>query len=171
MAKKKTASLIGLILLAVAILGAVLSVVGVFIDWVKYTAETFLGNNAASYTLKKLAESNAELKKVGDGMGMFDAMNAFAYITMILSVISAAAVLLAKFLKIKLLRPVAGLAGVLTIVSTILMIVFVCMFCSKNAGFSLGSIAKGSFGWAAGAVLATIGGFLAGLSAMASYKK
>ena len=32
MAKKKTASLIGLILLAVAILGAVLSVVGVFID-------------------------------------------------------------------------------------------------------------------------------------------
>ena len=78
MAKKKTASLIGLILLAVAILGAVLSVVGVFIDWVKYTAETFLGNNAASYTLKKLAESNAELKKVGDGMEMFDAMNAFA---------------------------------------------------------------------------------------------
>ena len=38
MAKKKTASLIGLILLAVALLGAVLSVVGVFIDWVKYTA-------------------------------------------------------------------------------------------------------------------------------------
>ena len=111
MAKKKTASLIGFILLAVAILGAVLSVVGVFIDWVKYTAETILGNNAASYTLKKLAESNAELKKVGDGMEMFDAMNAFAYITMILSVISAAAVLLTKFFEDQTVKARRGAGG------------------------------------------------------------
>lgn len=171
MAKKKKASLIGLVLLAVAALGAVLAVVGIFVDWVKYTTETVIGNGEAAYTLKELAESNADLKKIGDGMEMFDLMNAFAYITMILSVVSAASVLLVKFLKIKLLKPIAGLAGVLTIVSTILMIVFVCMFCSKNAGFSIGGLAKGSFGWAAGAVFAVIGGFFAGLGAMVSYKK
>ena len=130
-------------------------------------------NKEYQYTLKDLAETNSNL---GDnGFKMFGAMNAFAYITMILALVSFASVALAKFLNMKLIKPVAALAGLLTILSTILLIVFVCMFCSKNAGFSFSiagvNLADGKFGWSVGPILMVIGGFLSGLPALAAYKK
>ena len=165
MAKKKMSFLMRLILTAVALVGAVLAVTGFALDWVKYSIDTVLGGTSPAYLLKDLADFNS---KLGDhGFEMFGAMNSFAYITMIMSLVSFAAVLLSKFLHLGL----AGLAGILTVLSTILLIVFTAMFCSKNAGIDLGGLAKGEFVWAVGPVLMAIGGFLSGLCALVSYKK
>ena len=162
MAKKKMSFLMRLILTAVALVGAVLAVTGFALDWVKYSIDTVLGGTSPAYLLKDLADFNS---KLGDhGFEMFGAMNSFAYITMIMSLVSFAAVLLSKFLHL-------GLAGILTVLSTILLIVFTAMFCSKNAGIDLGGLAKGEFVWAVGPVLMAIGGFLSGLCALVSYKK
>ena len=149
MAKKKSISLGAIILTAIALVGAGLTITGLFLNWTKYSVESVLLNKEYQYTLKDLAETNSNL---GDnGFKMFGAMNAFAYITMILALVSFASVALAKFLNMKLIKPVAALAGLLTILSTILLIVFVCMFCSKNAGFSFSiagvNLADGKFGW------------------------
>ena len=165
MAKKKTASLFGLILMAVAVVGAVLAVIGVFTDWVKYVVE-MAGREALSegITLKELAEFSEQLE-------MFGAMNAFAYITMILSIVSAALLVLVKFLKMGILRPITGLAGLLTVVSAVLMIVFTIMFCSKNANFSLWDYTSGKYTWDMGAILASIGGVIAGVCAVVGYKR
>ncbi|MBS1305524.1 MAG: hypothetical protein ACLTE4_12270 [Christensenellaceae bacterium] len=173
MAKKKSISLGAIILTAIALVGAVLTITGLFLNWTKYSVESVLLNKEYQYTLKDLAETNSNL---GDnGFKMFGAMNAFAYITMILALVSFASVALAKFLNMKLIKPVAALAGLLTILSTILLIVFVCMFCSKNAGFSFSiagvNLADGKFGWSVGPILMVIGGFLSGLPALAAYKK
>lgn len=173
MAKKKSISLGAIILTAIALVGAVLTITGLFLNWTKYSVESVLLNKEYQYTLKDLAETNSNL---GDnGFKMFGAMNAFAYITMILALVSFASVALAKFLNMKLIKPVAALAGLLTILSTILLIVFVCMFCSKNAGFSFSiagvNLADGKFGWSVGLILMVIGGFLSGLPALAAYKK
>ena len=170
MARKKMSFLMRLILTAVALVGAVLAVTGFALDWVKYSIDTVLGGGTLpAYLLKDLADLNS---KMGDhGFEMFGAMNSFAYITMILSIVSFAAVLLSKFLHLGFLRPVAGLAGILTVLSTILLIVFTAMFCSKNAGLDLGGLAKGELVWAVGPILMVIGGFLSGLCALVSYKK
>ena len=169
MAKKKMSFLMRLILTAVALVGAVLAVTGFALDWVKYSIDTVLGGTSPAYLLKDLADFNS---KLGDhGFEMFGAMNSFAYITMIMSLVSFAAVLLSKFLHLGFLRPIAGLAGILTVLSTILLIVFSEMLCSKNAGIDLGGLAKGEFVWAVGPVLMAIGGFLSGLCALVSYKK
>ena len=162
MAKKKSISLGAIILTAIALVGAVLTITGLFLNWTKYSVESVLLNKEYQYTLKDLAETNSNL---GDnGFKMFGAMNAFAYITMILALVSFASVALAKFLNMKLIKPVAAL-----------LIVFVCMFCSKNAGFSFSiagvNLADGKFGWSVGPILMVIGGFLSGLPALAAYKK
>lgn len=164
MAKKKTASLFGLILMLVAVVGAVLAAIGVFTDWVKYVVDSVVGGGSEGSTLKELADYSEQLE-------MYGAMNVFAYITMILSIVSAALLVLVKFLKMGILRPITGLAGLLTVVSVILMIVFTIMFCSKNAEFSFGDWVSGKYTWAVGAILASIGGVLAGVSAVLGYKK
>ena len=58
MAKKKTSSLLGLILMAVGIVGAVLAVIGVFTDWVSYSVESIIGGGSTPATLKELADTN-----------------------------------------------------------------------------------------------------------------
>lgn len=95
MAKKKSISLGAIILTAIALVGAVLTITGLFLNWTKYSVESVLLNKEYQYTLKDLAETNSNL---GDnGFKMFGAMNAFAYITMILALVSFASVALAKF--------------------------------------------------------------------------
>ena len=106
MAKKKSISLGAIILTAIALVGAVLTITGLFLNWTKYSVESVLLNKEYQYTLKDLAETNSNL---GDnGFKMFGAMNAFAYITMILALVSFASVALAKFLNMKLIKPVAA---------------------------------------------------------------
>ena len=171
MAKKKTSSLLGLILMAVGIVGAVLAVIGVFTDWVSYSVESIIGGGSTPATLKELADTNDTLSQLGGGLEMFGAMNAFAYITMVLTVVCAALLVLVKFLKLGILRPITGLAGILTVLSAVLMVVFTLVFCSKNAGVKIGELAEGKYVWAIGAILATIGGVLSGVAAVLGRKK
>lgn len=172
MAKKKTSSLLGLILMAVGIVGAVLAVIGVFTNWVSYSVDSIIGGGTSEgFALKDLADANDTLSQLGSGLEMFGAMNAFAYITMILSVVCAVLLVLVKFLKIGILRPITGLAGILTVLSTVLMVIFTIVFCNQNANVRLGGLAEGKFVWSIGAVLATIGGVLSGVAAVFGRKK
>ena len=68
MAKKKTSSLLGLILMAVGIVGAVLAVIGVFTDWVSYSVESIIGGGSTPATLKELADQNDTLSQLGGGL-------------------------------------------------------------------------------------------------------
>ena len=79
--------------------------------------------------------------------------------------------ILVKFLKLGILRPITGLAGILTVLSAVLMVVFTIVFCSKNAGVEIGGLAEGKYVWAIGAILATIGGVLSGVAAVLGRKK
>ena len=63
MAKKKTSSLLGLILMAVGIVGAVLAVIGVFTDWVSYSVESIIGGGSTPATQKELADTNDTLSQ------------------------------------------------------------------------------------------------------------
>ena len=169
--KSKSLSLVAIVFIAVAALGAVLTVIGLLGNWLKYEAKTVLGNSESFVTLKKLAENQADLEKIKSGYEGFGAMNAFAYITMILAIVAAAATVLSKLLGIKLLAPISGLSGLLTLVSTVLLIVFLIVFCSKNGEVAIGNLAKGEYKWAIGAVLTVIGGFLSGAASLVASRK
>lgn len=161
MAKDKKLDLITLILFGVLAVCVIMVIVGVCIDWTSTTAKAsdYLGGGSSTETAKLAdwAEANSEAKEGIDGYG---AMAAFAYITLAMTILTAAAYVVSKFVDVSVLKwVVLGLAA-LTVVSAIVAIATTYGFCDKYQA-DIG-IATATTAPAAGAWLAAIFGMLAG---------
>lgn len=161
MAKNKKLDLITLILFGVMAVSVIMVIVGVCIDWTSTTttASGLLGGGSSTETAKLAdwAEANGKAK---DGIDGYGAMAAFAYITLVLAILTAIAFVVSKFVDISVMKwVVVGLAA-LTVISAVVAIITTYTFCDKYQA-DIG-IASAKTSPAAGLWLTAIFGMLAG---------
>lgn len=161
MSKNKKLDVLTLILFGVLAVAVIMVIVGVCIDWTSTTAKvsSALGGGSSTETAKLAdwAEANGKAK---DGIDGYGAMAAFAYITLVLTILTAIAFVVSKFVDVSILKwVVVGLAA-LTVISGIVVIITTYTFCGNyKAGGLVGEITTAP---AAGAWLAAIFGMIAG---------
>lgn len=162
MAKKKKASALSpaaLLPLAVSLVGAVLTVLGIFLKWTVYKTESVLGSSKNGLKLSEL--------KDGDG---YTFMCIMAYAVLVLAVVSFALAIARIFIS-EIPAAAGALTGIVAAVCAIVLLIVTIVFCSNNATFSIGSIASGKMVISVGAILSVIGGILSGAAAVLGYKK
>ena len=159
MSKKTTFNLKTLILCAVIIVGLVLTIIGMFGNFLK-SETTVLGSKIVSTsTLSDLADANKTLKEYDSSYEGFAATNIFAWATFILAIVVTVVFAVAKFIGVKGLDMIVSLVGCLTVVAAILVFVFAIIMANKH-----------DVSIAAGPIIMLIGGILAGGAAAASGK-
>ncbi len=121
MAKSKKIDVLSLVIFGVMVLAIVMAIVGVCID---YTASTSKYLSSSS-TLAQLGELNSYLTV--DGYG---AMAAFAYITLVLSIVTAIVFVVSKFIDVKVMKWVVLAVSALLILSAIIALIIAFTFCS-----------------------------------------
>ena len=169
MAKNKKLDLITLILFGVLAVCVIMVIVGVCIDWTS-TTTTLLGKDSVDKsTLANWSEANGKAK---DGIDGYGAMAAFAYITLVLVILSAIAYVVSKFVDISVLKwVVVGLAA-LTVICAIVSIITTYTFCGNFTNTEGGQLASAKTAPAAGAWLAAIFGIVGGAAgAVGALKK
>ncbi|MCD8039975.1 MAG: hypothetical protein LUF82_00455 [Clostridia bacterium] len=155
MAKSSKLDIVWIVLLAVAVVGLVLAIVGVCIDYVAYDVTLLNNTNTTSYTIGELVDAQNEVKdytgNIYSGLGGMEAM---AIITIVLSALTAICVALCKFVNIKFANIIKLALGALTVVFAIIAIIL---------AYTFGDVAE-LYDWyaAAGAWLVLVGGILAG---------
>lgn len=165
MGKNKKVDLVALIVFGVLVLSIVMAIVGVCIAWTSTTvkASDILGGAAktTTTTLSDLAEANSKLvKNGGDPIDGFNAMAAFAYITVILTGLTTVSFVVSKFVKVKALKWVTVALSLLLVVSAIVAIATAYSFCGNYKADAL--VASSNTVPAAGAWLLTVFGILGG---------
>ena len=155
MAKKKVK--LSIIPLAIALVAMILAVVGVFLDWLSYEAESILGNASSAVTLGDLV----------DGEG-YTIMAISAYVTMGLAALTFLIIAVQQFMKLPKLGGLAALTGFIAIIGAIAVVVTTIVFCSNNGDVSLGSLANGKFVWSIGPIMVTLGGLVSGVAGLKS---
>lgn len=159
MVKKNKIDLTALIIFGVLIVSIIMVIVGVCIAWIS-TKATLLGSSeVATSKLSELADANSKSK---EGIEGFGAMQAFAYITLVLTILTAIVFVVSKFVDVKILKWVVLGVAALTIVSAIVAIATSFGFCNKYTNTELGALASSKTSPAAGAWLATIFGIIGG---------
>lgn len=167
--KKNKIGLNTLILIAVAVVGIVLAIIGIANE--AFTSMKISGNigsiggsTTTNVTLKNIAESDADMA------GLF---STFAYVVMIAAIVCAALQAVKVFFNNDLITKGTGLVGVLAFILTVLFIVFGIIYCSKNSSSTGNSSVGGAVdvSFAIGAWLTLIGGLLASISTVLSAKK
>ena len=159
MAKNKKLDLITLILFGVLALSVIMVIVGVCIDWTSSTLTVFGKDTVDKSTLANWAEANSDTKNGIDGYG---AMAAFAYITLVLAILTAIAYVVSKFVDISVMKwVVVGLAA-LTVICAVVAIITTYTFCGNLTKTDGGQWASAKTTPAAGLWLTAIFGMLAG---------
>lgn len=180
MAKKKAKkkSMLGWAMLAVVVIGAVLMVTGIFLEWTQVNAESFLGNKDGNgkVTLQEYTEMIQKQQEVDDVIGSvvetdsvvdgkMASMVAFAYISVIAMAATAVLYLLKSILNIGLLRLLTMIGALATIVCTVIMAICTFVFAAdyKVDGGDLVQVAMVP---AVGAWLAMVGGVVGGVGGL-----
>ena len=144
MKKSKKIDLVALLVFGVLGVSIVMAIVGICIDWTTTTSSTLLtGSNTLTSKLADLAENYAKLQEIKDTSGMegFTVMQAFAYITLALTVLTAIVFVVSKFVNVKALKWVVIAVSALTVISAIVMIATSYGFCSKySADLTIGNL-------------------------------
>ncbi len=167
MAKKKSGfGLMTIIAFAVVVVGLVLVIVGYTADWVKYSGQLGEWGEDMSFKLSDLAETFSER----DGFGV---MNAFAIITFIAMIVSACGYVVSAIIRLRILKLVTALAGVVTVVCAVVVLITSITFAGDFIpGISIGDIASTGGSIAVGPILMLIGGVLGGAAtAVGAMKK
>lgn len=128
MAKNKKIDLVALIVFGVLLVSIILVVVGVCIDWTTTTGSSVLGESVEKFKLSDWAEANGKAKDGIDGYGV---MAAFAYITLVLTILTAVAFVVSKFVNVKVLKWVVLGIAALTVISAIVLIATTYSFCAN----------------------------------------
>lgn len=153
MAKKKL-NVLGIVLLAVAVVGLILAVVGIAIPW--FETQTKLGSTGKTTTYVLFAD-------YGDSDFPIAAVQAFAIISLILAAAACAVLALNTFGVVKVNWLCRVILAGLTVVCAILTLVFAIVFAGQGGGASLGNIASIKFVTSAGSYLLPIGAIVAGV--------
>ncbi len=176
MARKKAKksvefSLIDIIILGVLLVGAVLTIVGVCIDYqTSLTTGLLTGENLAEGVYKLNAEQWAEFEIQGYG-----AMATFAYLTLGFACASLVGFVVRKFIDNKIIKLCALGVSLATVVLAVVAMILAFTFAGEGiklnfGGWNVGSITK--FTPAVGAWLLSIGGAIGGLAgAIGAIKK
>ena len=158
--RKKKLSTLTIAMLAVALVGAVLAVVGLFNDWMHYS----IGDNieTESMTLQDFAETESANQIM---------MQTFAWIAGILAVAGFALVLVRMLVNIGPVRLVGKIAGIGAVLFGVLALIFSFVVASEgviggNFGFSIDidgvgwELSYGAYLLAAGSIVGGIGAFV-----------
>lgn len=171
MAKKKKAgiSVFTWLMIAVMAVGLVLSVVGIFTDWTTTKGEAIGGivSTEGSSTLQDYYDSQKDMQEIKEDAKIeyFDATYAFAWITMIGAAVAFCGYLLGGLLKIKLLKTIGMLGGIVALLAGIMAAIFTGMMC-KELGADAGALASVKVSLAIGCYLTLIGGIVSGVGAV-----
>lgn len=132
MSKSKKVDLISLIVFGVLAVSVIMAIVGVCIAWISTSVESIAGNSEpTTSTLADLAKANSEQYKLTQkNIDGFVGMQAFAYITLVLSALTAIVFVVSKFVDVKVLKFVVLGVSALLIVSAIITIALSFSFCS-----------------------------------------
>ncbi len=175
MAKKKSGfGLMTIIAFAVVVVGLVLVIVGYTADWVKTTVDSIAGSTSSASKLSDLAEAYDTLgDTAADIMKGFGVMNAFAIITFIAMIVSACGYVVSAIIRLRILKLVTALAGVVTVVCAVVVLITSITFAGDFIpGISIGDIASTGGSIAVGPILMLIGGVLGGAAtAVGAMKK
>lgn len=145
MAKKKM-DVLSIVLIAVAVAGLILAVVGIAIPW--FTLPSKIGTEDKTYTLF------AEFLKTDFPIA---AVQAFAIISLVLAVAACAVFALNTFGVVKINLLVRVILAALTVVCAILTLVFAIVFASKHGNAVLSGLTTVELVAGAGAYLLPIG--------------
>ena len=174
MAKKKKAgmTMLAWIMLAVMAVGLVLSVVGIFTDWITTKGEAIIVSTESSKTLQDLYDSQADRREIDEDYSIeyFDITYTCAWITLIATAAAFGCFLVGGLLKMKLLKTIGMIAGVLAVVAGILAAVFTALMGKEMSGDLFG-VASATTTLAAGCYLTMIGGIVGGAGAVISGAK
>ena len=166
-AKKKKAgmTMLAWIMLAVMAVGLVLSIVGFCTDWIKSGGEILgIGDDELeSFTLQDLQDSKILTEEAEN---YFGAAYAFALITLIAVAAAFGCFLVGGLLKMKLLKTIGMIGGILAVVAGIMAAVFTALM-GKEMSADVG-IASTTTSLAVGCYLTLIGGIVGGAGAVIS---
>lgn len=162
MAKKKKAKLstFGLVLVLLALVGAVLAVVGLFVSWFAGTV-TVLGKSTTVFYGLLVGE---HVMVDGADTLPIAVVKAFGIIAAVTAVISLAGILLKSFNVVKISGFAKLLVAAVTIVMGVLALVFTFVFIGQLGGADLGELGGVGFAPAFGAFFTGIGTIVSGAS-------
>lgn len=169
--KKKKLSVFTVAMLVVALVGAVLAVVGLFTEWTYYDVQTVLGDGS---TDGMTLEDWAAMNDWGDAVPEYSvAMQTFAWMAAIFAVAGFALVLVRMLVNIGLIRLLGKIAGLGSAIFGILALVFTFVAGENfvGGGIDLGDLASATWLPAVGAYLTSIGAVVAGAGALLGSKK
>lgn len=156
MSKKSAINLKNLVLCLIIVAGLVLTIVGLFGNFLKAELP-ILGTTYSK--LADLSDLNDLAKKVDSTYEGYAVTNLFAWVTFVLAIVVAVCFVVAKFLGVKGLDTIVALIGCLTVVAAILVFVFAIIMANKH-----------DVSIASGPIMMLVGGLLAGGAAAASGK-
>ena len=167
MAKKKKSGfgLMTIVAFAVVVVGLVLVIVGYTADWMKATVDSIAGSTSSASKLSDLAEAYDTLgDTAADIMKGFAAMNAFAIITFVAMIVSACGYVVSAIIRLRILKLVTALAGVVTVVCAVVVLITSITFAGNYGGIDIGIVST-EYTIAVGPILMLIGGVLGGAAA------
>lgn len=156
------------IMVAVLAVGLILSVVGIFTDFIKVDSDVILaGESSEGLTLQELFEKQKDMQEIKEDAKIeyFDATYALAWITMIAAAAAFGCLLLGGLLRMNLLKTLAMIAGIVALVAGILTIIFTSKLCEAYVGLDL-IVASAKTNIATGCYLTMIGGIVSGAGAV-----
>ena len=171
MAKKKSkkVGLFDLIMMLASAVGLVLAVVGICIPFFAQTTDTVLGGGTANMGLFDDYEG---VELLMDGGLTIVIVQTFAIVSLIVTAIAAALVILGKLGIIEFKGLVKLLFAILTIVLAALVITFAATYAGQSvANGGVEGLAETTFAPAGGAYLVMAGGVVAGVSLLLSNLK
>lgn len=161
--EKGKVNILGIVLLAVSLVGLVLAIVGVCTPWVKGVASSSLAGASESSSIKLFDIEKEEIEILGSA-GAVGASKAFAILTIVAAAASLVLYALKTFGVLKLNKWILVGVGIATVVLGIVAIIcggsLVGIYQSKTGGDSIFGSLK--FSVAVGAILSFLGGLVAG---------
>lgn len=128
MANSKKLDVVSIVIIAVMVVGFILTIVGICTSWISQTASYMGSSNTELVKLSEYFENEAT------DMDGFGAMYAFSIITIIVTALAAVAYAVSKFVDIKVLKYVVIGVSALAIICAILALILT--FTHINAAYS-----------------------------------
>lgn len=154
-------SMAALVALGVVVVSLIVVIVGYVLAWTK----TSMGSLSQTTKLSELAKAYKEGGELSKTMMKgFGAMNAFAIITLIAVILSGVALAAGSVLDVKIVKLVAAVIGIVTVVCAVVLLITTFIFCGnmKDVTGGLGDLAQVKVSPAIGPWLMTIFGVIGG---------
>lgn len=155
--RKRKQDMVAPIIFLIAIVMLAIAITGVCIDWISTTNTVGISNTTTS-TLSDLFEANEKVE-----IENFSLMASFALITVAAGGLATILFGCSLIIRLKLIKLVALLLGVVAVLAAIVCIITSFTFCSTYSGSIIDGLIESKSSPAIGAWLTAIGGLLGGV--------